>query len=93
MKDDEGALSIPLLEAEQRAQKAEQRAHQAENDLAEKHAQLMRVVDVLRYAQTTVTNCIDLLDRRASTPEYNRERSHTMLLLLSREIDGVGMLS
>ena len=86
MDGEEGQLAGAILESDRRARQAEQ-------ELAEKHAQLVRAVDVLRFAQTTVANCVDLLDRCASTPEYNREMAHTMLLILAKEFVKLGMLS
>jgi len=83
---EEGQLAGAILESDRRARQAEQ-------ELAEKHAQLVRAVDVLRFAQTTVADCVDLLDRRASTPEYNREMAHTMLLILAKEFVKLGLLS
>ena len=86
MDGGDALISSALLESDRRAR-------QAEHDLAEKHAQLVRAVAVLRFAQTTVADCVDLLDRRASTPEYNRELAHTMLLILAKEFVKLGMLS
>ena len=86
MMDDGGHYAGAMVDAERRARQAEQ-------ELAEKHAQLVRAVAVLRFAQTTVADCVDLLDRRASTPEYNREMAHTMLLILAKEFVKLGLLS
>ena len=86
MDGDEGQLAGAILESDRRARQAEQ-------ELAEKHAQLVRAVAVLRFAQTTVADCVDLLDRRANTPEYNRERSRTKLLILAKELAKLGLLS
>ena len=86
MDGEEGQLAGALLESDRRARQAEQ-------ELAEKHAQLVRAVDVLRFAQTTVADCVDLLDRRASTPEYNRELAHTALLALAKELARPGVPS
>ena len=86
MDGGDALISSALLESDRRAR-------QAERDLAEKHAQLVRAVAVLRFAQTTVADCVDLLDRRASTPEYNRELAHTALLALAKELARPGVPS
>ena len=86
MDGEEGQLAGALLESDRRARQAEQ-------ELAEKHAQLVRAVAVLRFAQTTVADCVDLLDRRASTPEANRELALSKLLALAKEIKRTRVLS
>jgi len=86
MDGEDALISSDLLESDRRAR-------QAEHELVEKNEQLMRAVDVLRFAQTTVADCVDLLDRRASTPEYNRELAHTALLALAKELARPGVPS
>jgi hypothetical protein len=54
---------------------------------------LQNATDVMRYANSVVADCLDLLDRRATTPEANRELALSKLLALAKEIKRAGVLS
>lgn len=42
--------------------------------------------DLLRFARTTIGECLRLLDKRATTPEANRELAHIKLSALMVEL-------
>lgn len=42
--------------------------------------------DLLRFARTTIGECLRLLDKRATTPEANRELAHIKLSVLMDEL-------
>ena len=79
MMDDGGHYAGAMVDAERRALDAE---------LA-----LQTAADAMRYANSVVADCLDLLDKRATTPEANREAALNKLLSLAKEIKRAGVLS
>lgn len=79
LMDDGGHYAGAMVEAERRAMDAE---------LA-----LQTAADSMRYANSVVADCLDLLDRRATTPEANRELALNKLLALAKVLKNSGVLS
>lgn len=62
------------------------RAHESE-------VALQNATDVMRYANSVVADCLDLLDKRATTPHENREVALSKLLALAKVLKKSGVLS